>query len=74
MLIGLGELDDALGAIATIAAVLGPLIERAGVYDDEQTTAEQEMRVTLYNQLAEREGFVVLYPDVDALGRRLVQG
>ena len=34
-----------------------------------QTTAEQEMKVTLYNQLAEREGFVVLYPDVDALGR-----
>jgi poly(hydroxyalkanoate) depolymerase family esterase len=34
-----------------------------------QTTAEQEMRLTLYNQLAEREGFVVLYPDVDAHGR-----
>jgi poly(hydroxyalkanoate) depolymerase family esterase len=34
-----------------------------------QTTAEQEMKVTLYNQLAERERFVVLYPDVDALGR-----
>ncbi len=34
-----------------------------------QTTAEQEMSVTLYNQTAEREGFVVLYPDVDALGR-----
>jgi poly(hydroxyalkanoate) depolymerase family esterase len=34
-----------------------------------QTTAEQEMKVTRYNPLAEREGFVVLYPDVDALGR-----
>jgi poly(hydroxyalkanoate) depolymerase family esterase len=34
-----------------------------------QTTAEHEMRLTLYNQLAEREGFVVLYPDVDLLGR-----
>ena len=34
-----------------------------------QTTAEQEMKVTLFNKLAEREGFVVLYPDVDALGR-----
>jgi poly(hydroxyalkanoate) depolymerase family esterase len=36
-----------------------------------QTTAEQEMRVTGYNRLAEREGFVVLYPDVDATGRQL---
>lgn len=36
-----------------------------------QTTAEQAMRSTLYNQLAERERFVVLYPDVDALGRLL---
>src|SRR4051794_5672399 len=36
-----------------------------------QTTAEQEMRVTGYNQLAEREGVVVLYPDVDAIGRQL---
>src|SRR4051794_30272207 len=36
-----------------------------------QTTAEQELRVTGYNQLAEREGFVVLYPDVDAIGRQL---
>lgn len=36
-----------------------------------QTTAEQEMRVTGYNKLAEREGFVVLYPDVDELGRQL---
>jgi poly(hydroxyalkanoate) depolymerase family esterase len=31
-----------------------------------QTTAEQQMRANLYNQLAERERFVVLYPDVDA--------
>src|SRR4051794_40350431 len=31
-----------------------------------QTTAEQQMRANLYNQLAEREGFVVLYPDIDA--------
>lgn len=36
-----------------------------------QTTAEQQMRATLFNELAEREGFVVLYPDVDALGRAL---
>jgi poly(3-hydroxybutyrate) depolymerase len=36
-----------------------------------QTTAEQQMRATRYNQLAEREGFVVLYPDVDALGRSM---
>jgi poly(hydroxyalkanoate) depolymerase family esterase len=36
-----------------------------------QTTAQQEMELTLYNQLAEREGFVVLYPEVDATGRRL---
>lgn len=34
-----------------------------------QTTAEQEMKATLFNKVAEREGFVVLYPDVDALGR-----
>jgi poly(hydroxyalkanoate) depolymerase family esterase len=34
-----------------------------------QTTAEQEMKVTLFNKVAEREGFVVLYSDVDALGR-----
>ncbi len=31
-----------------------------------QTTAEQEMELTLFNQLAEREGFVVLYPEVNA--------
>ena len=36
-----------------------------------QTTAEQEMRVSLYNRLAERKGFVVLYPDVDEIGRTL---
>jgi len=34
-----------------------------------QTTAEQELKATRFNKLAEREGFVVLYPDVDALGR-----
>jgi poly(hydroxyalkanoate) depolymerase family esterase len=34
-----------------------------------QTTAEQQMKANLYNPIAEREGFVVLYPDVDALGR-----
>jgi poly(hydroxyalkanoate) depolymerase family esterase len=34
-----------------------------------QTTAETQMKANLYNPLAEREGFVVLYPDVDALGR-----
>lgn len=34
-----------------------------------QTTAEQHMKSTLFNRLAEREGFVVLYPDVDELGR-----
>ena len=33
-----------------------------------QTTAEQQMRANLYNKLAERKGFVVLYPDIDALG------
>jgi poly(hydroxyalkanoate) depolymerase family esterase len=31
-----------------------------------QTTAEEQMRSTLYNQVAERRGFVVLYPDVTA--------
>jgi len=36
-----------------------------------QTTAEQEMRSGLFNTLAERERFVVLYPDVDAIGRAL---
>jgi poly(hydroxyalkanoate) depolymerase family esterase len=34
-----------------------------------QTTAEQQMKANLYNPLAARERFVVLYPDVDALGR-----
>jgi poly(hydroxyalkanoate) depolymerase family esterase len=34
-----------------------------------QTTAEQQMKANLYNPIAEREGFVVLYPDVDPLGR-----
>jgi poly(3-hydroxybutyrate) depolymerase len=32
-----------------------------------QTTAEQQMRANLYNPLAEREGIVMLYPDVDAM-------
>jgi poly(hydroxyalkanoate) depolymerase family esterase len=36
-----------------------------------QTTAEQELKVTRFNRLAERKGFVVLYPDVDAIGRAL---
>ncbi|HEX6388751.1 MAG TPA: PHB depolymerase family esterase, partial [Solirubrobacteraceae bacterium] len=36
-----------------------------------QTTAEQQMRANRFNALAEREGFVVLYPDVDAIGRLL---
>lgn len=31
-----------------------------------QTTADQQMRANLYNRVAEREHFVVLYPDVDA--------
>ena len=34
-----------------------------------QTTAEQQMRANLYNQLAEREGFIVLYPDLDPTGQ-----
>ena len=34
-----------------------------------QTTAEQQMRANLYNQLAEREGFVVMYPDLDRTGQ-----
>ena len=34
-----------------------------------QTTAEEQMKANLYNPIAEREGFVVLYPDVDAVGR-----
>jgi poly(hydroxyalkanoate) depolymerase family esterase len=36
-----------------------------------QTTADQEMRVTGFNQLADREGFAVLYPEVDATGQQL---
>jgi poly(hydroxyalkanoate) depolymerase family esterase len=31
-----------------------------------QTTAEEQMRANLFNALAERHHFVVLYPDVDA--------
>jgi poly(hydroxyalkanoate) depolymerase family esterase len=31
-----------------------------------QTTAEQQMRASLYNRVADREGFIVLYPDVNA--------
>src|SRR3954471_16148323 len=34
-----------------------------------QTTAEEQMKANLYNPIAEREGFVVLYPDVDVIGR-----
>lgn len=34
-----------------------------------QTTAATEQKVTLYDKLAEREGFVVLYPEVDAVDR-----
>jgi poly(hydroxyalkanoate) depolymerase family esterase len=30
-----------------------------------QTTAEEQMHANLYNRLAERRGFVVMYPDVD---------
>lgn len=36
-----------------------------------QTTAEQQMRASLFNQVAERERFVVLYPDVDEVGQLL---
>ena len=35
-----------------------------------QTTARQEMELTLFNELADREGFAVLYPEVDAIGRQ----
>jgi poly(hydroxyalkanoate) depolymerase family esterase len=34
-----------------------------------QTTAETELKVTRFDALAERAGFVVVYPDVDGLGR-----
>ena len=33
-----------------------------------QTTALQEIHATGFNRLAERDGFVVLYPDVDPVG------
>jgi poly(hydroxyalkanoate) depolymerase family esterase len=36
-----------------------------------QTTAEQDLHLTLYNQLAEREGFVVMYPEVNDTERQL---
>jgi poly(hydroxyalkanoate) depolymerase family esterase len=36
-----------------------------------QTTAEQEEKLTLFDQLADREGFVVLYPEDDALSHSL---
>lgn len=36
-----------------------------------QTTAHQQMRSSGFNELADREGFVVLYPDVDVVGRLL---
>ena len=32
-----------------------------------QTTADQQMRANLYNPLADRVGFVVVYPDTDAV-------
>jgi poly(hydroxyalkanoate) depolymerase family esterase len=32
-----------------------------------QTTAEQQMRANLYNRVAEREGLVVLYPDINPI-------
>jgi poly(hydroxyalkanoate) depolymerase family esterase len=34
-----------------------------------QTTAKQEQEIARYDRLAERKGFVVLYPDVDEAGR-----
>ncbi len=36
-----------------------------------QTTAEQELRTDRLTVIAEREGFVLMYPDVDAIGRAL---
>lgn len=33
-----------------------------------QTTAEEQMRANRYNSIAEREGFLVLYPDIDVTG------
>jgi poly(hydroxyalkanoate) depolymerase family esterase len=38
-----------------------------------QTTADTEQKITLYDQLAEKNGFVVLYPDVNA-DERAAQG
>jgi len=34
-----------------------------------QTTAEQEVHATGFNRVAERRHFIVLYPDVEAIGR-----
>ena len=34
-----------------------------------ETTAEQQLKASLYDPVADREGAVVLYPDVDAAGR-----
>ena len=31
-----------------------------------QTTAQEQMRANLYNGLAERKGFIVMYPDTNA--------
>ena len=36
-----------------------------------QTTAQQEMELTQYNELAERAGFVVLYPEVNEVDSQL---
>lgn len=33
-----------------------------------QTTAEEQMNSTLFNRVAKRNGFVVLYPDIDVTG------
>jgi poly(hydroxyalkanoate) depolymerase family esterase len=33
-----------------------------------QTTAEEQMRSTLFNKVAKKAGFVMLYPDIDAAG------
>ena len=30
-----------------------------------QTTAEEQMQSTLFNKIAKKAGFVVLYPDID---------
>ncbi|HVY08597.1 MAG TPA: PHB depolymerase family esterase [Mycobacteriales bacterium] len=34
-----------------------------------QTTAAQEERITFFDRLADRDGFVVLYPEVDPVGK-----